>query len=326
MFHLTQNKLEAAIADLDAAIALDPKDADTYEARGIAHVVGAEIRRGHGELQQGDRARSRMLRPPTPTAAASGPSRATCPAALADVEQALKLQPGSVAGLAIARQLCWAASANSTRRWPISNVLRKAMPDNTEVLLQIAALYQAAKQPDKAIVDVRPAARSRSEERGRLSRPGRRLSQPGQAGRGDRRLRSGARARTQEQRRAQQPGLGAGHFAREEPARRQAGHRAGQAGLRSHRVQAGPHLEHAGGRLCRDGRLRHGHHLVEESRRDGTDQLKAPAEQGTRKLPGQEAMARSDPSGNRRAGRNGCCPSERGSPRATTPRASKRGN
>ena len=36
MHYLSQNKLESAIADLDAAIEIDPKDADTHEARGVA--------------------------------------------------------------------------------------------------------------------------------------------------------------------------------------------------------------------------------------------------------------------------------------------------
>jgi tetratricopeptide (TPR) repeat protein len=60
------------------------------------------------------------------------------------------LQPGSVQALQL-----HAALLGSTGKFDQAlqdlNVLRTAMPDNEELLLQIAAVYQAAKQPGKAI-------------------------------------------------------------------------------------------------------------------------------------------------------------------------------
>ena len=60
------------------------------------------------------------------------------------------------------------------------------MPDNDELLLQIAAMHQAAKQPAKAIATYDLVLATDADQRRRLSRPGRLLSQPRQAGRRDR--------------------------------------------------------------------------------------------------------------------------------------------
>ena len=74
------------------------------------------------------------------------------------------MQPGSVAALQLHASLLGSAGKFEQALADL-NLLRRAMPDNPELLLQIAALYQAAKQPHKAIDGLRRRARSRSEER-----------------------------------------------------------------------------------------------------------------------------------------------------------------
>ena len=90
------------------------------------------------------------------------------------------------------------------------------------------------------------------------------------------------------------------------PAQRQTLDRAGHAGLRSDRVQAGPHPQHAGRRLCRDGQLRRGHRTGREKAVElGNDQLKGQLSKELRKLPGPQAVARSDSAGGRGRHRTG---------------------
>ena len=104
MYYLSQNKLEAAIADLDAAIEIDPEDADTHEARGVAHVAGQKLRRGDGKLQQGHRAGARIRRRRYTHRGRVRAIKGDIPAALADVEQALRAAARLGAGPATARQ------------------------------------------------------------------------------------------------------------------------------------------------------------------------------------------------------------------------------
>ena len=51
MFHLTQNRVEDAISDLAAAAEMDPKNADTHEALGIAQLMAQKFDDGARELQ-----------------------------------------------------------------------------------------------------------------------------------------------------------------------------------------------------------------------------------------------------------------------------------
>lgn len=149
MHLLSQNKIADAIADLDAALELDPDDAGTHEARGLA----LSINQKYDEAMESFN-KAIELQPESPAAYTHrGRIRALkgdVPAALTDVEHALKLQPGSI----VARQL-HASLLGSTGKYEEAladlNVLRRAMPDNTDVLQQIAALYLASKQPSKAV-------------------------------------------------------------------------------------------------------------------------------------------------------------------------------
>lgn len=146
---LAQNKIEDAIADFNTAIEIAPEDAETYEARGLALSLAQKYDEAMESLNK-----AIELQPESTVAYTHrGRIRALrgdIPAALTDVEHALKLQPGSI----VARQL-HASLLGSTGKFDEAladlNVLRRAMPDNTEVLEQIAAVYQASKQPSKAI-------------------------------------------------------------------------------------------------------------------------------------------------------------------------------
>lgn len=148
MHYMTQNNLELAIADFNAAIALDPKDAETYEARGMAEA-------GSGKLDESLASFTKAIEiePKSPAAlthrARIRAMKSDIPGALADVEEAMKLQPGSQALLLHANLL--AASGKFEQALGELNVLRQVMPDSPEVLLQLAAVHQAARQPQKAV-------------------------------------------------------------------------------------------------------------------------------------------------------------------------------
>lgn len=149
MFHLSENRAEAALADFQAALELEPEDADTHEACGLAQSL---LQKYDDALASFDKAIEL-----NPQSAAAYTHRARVraikgdtPTALRDVEQALELQPGSVQALQL-----HAALLGSTGKFEGAlrdlNVLRTAMPDNPDLLLQIAAMYQASKQSEKAI-------------------------------------------------------------------------------------------------------------------------------------------------------------------------------
>jgi tetratricopeptide (TPR) repeat protein len=148
MHYMTQNNLELAIADFNAAIAIDPKDAETYEARGMAEA-------GSGKLDESLASFTKAIEiePKSPAAlthrARIRAMKSDIPGALADVEEAMKLQPGSQALLLHANLL--AASGKFEQALGELNVLRQVMPDSPDVLLQLAAVHQAARQPQKAI-------------------------------------------------------------------------------------------------------------------------------------------------------------------------------
>jgi tetratricopeptide (TPR) repeat protein len=72
------------------------------------------------------------------------------PAALADVEAAMKLRPGSVQTILLHASLLGTAGKHEQALAEL-NVLRQVMPDSPDVLLQVGTLYQATKQHDKAI-------------------------------------------------------------------------------------------------------------------------------------------------------------------------------
>jgi tetratricopeptide (TPR) repeat protein len=75
--------------------------------------------------------------------------KADLPGALADVEASMKLQPASQSLLLHASLL--AASGKFEEAQGELNVLRQVMPDNPDVLLQVAAVHQATRQSEKAI-------------------------------------------------------------------------------------------------------------------------------------------------------------------------------
>jgi len=148
MHYLTENKLSEAIADFNAAIAIEPDDAETYEARGMAEAASEKLDESIASFTK-----AIELEPKSPGALTA---RARVRAiqgdlklALADVEEAMKLRPGSQALLLHASLL--AASGKFEQALGELNVLRQVMPDSPDVLLQIAAVYQASQQNEKAI-------------------------------------------------------------------------------------------------------------------------------------------------------------------------------
>lgn len=148
MHYLTENKLSEAIADFNAAIALEPDDAETYEARGMAEAASEKLDEAITSFTK-----AIELEPKSPGALTA---RARVRAiqgdlklALADVEEAMKLRPGSQALLLHASLL--AASGKFEQALGELNVLRQVMPDSPDVLLQIANVYQASQQTEKAI-------------------------------------------------------------------------------------------------------------------------------------------------------------------------------
>ncbi len=148
MHYLTENKLSEAIADFNAAIAIEPDDAETYEARGMAEAASEKLDESIASFTK-----AIELEPKSPGALTA---RARVRAiqgdlklALADVEEAMKLRPNSQALLLHASLL--AASGKFEQALGELNVLRQVMPDSPEVLLQIAAVYQASQQTEKAI-------------------------------------------------------------------------------------------------------------------------------------------------------------------------------
>jgi tetratricopeptide (TPR) repeat protein len=148
MNYLTQNNLELAITDFNAAISLDPKDAETYEARGMAEAAGNKLDESLASFSK-----AIELEPNSPAAlthrARIRAMKSDVPGALADVEQAMKLRPSSQALLLHASLL--AASGKFEQALGELNVLRQVMPDSPDVLMQVAAVHQAARQPEKAI-------------------------------------------------------------------------------------------------------------------------------------------------------------------------------
>ncbi len=148
MNYLTQNNLELAIADFNAAIQLDPDDAETYEARGMAEAASEKLDESLASFTK-----AIELEPNSPAAlthrARIRAMKGDVPGALADVEQAMKLRPGSQALLLHASLL--AASGKFEQALGELNVLRQVMPDSPDVLLQVAAVHQASRQPEKAI-------------------------------------------------------------------------------------------------------------------------------------------------------------------------------
>ncbi len=72
------------------------------------------------------------------------------PAALRDVERALKLQPGFPKAMLLRASLLGKAGRYDPALADL-NTLLKAHPDNPEVLIQMAAVYQASRQFHKAL-------------------------------------------------------------------------------------------------------------------------------------------------------------------------------
>ena len=283
MFHLAQNNLDAAVADLTAAAEIDPKDSDTQEACGIAQALAQKY---DESLESFSRAIE--LDPNAATAYVHrGRIRAIkgdMPGALRDVEHGLRLQPGAVQALQLHASLLGSAGKYDQALVDL-NALRTAMPDNPEVLTQIAAVYQASKQLHKAVATydhlLKNDPKNASAYRGRA----------------DTYLSLGKQNESIADYEA------AGHVARRQIARRQAGHRAGQVGRRGDRIQAGPHCEHAGGSLCRNRRFRHGRDLVEEGRGHWGRPAQEPVAKRAGKLRSPPSVARG-------------CASDRGSGRA----------
>ncbi len=148
MHYLMQSNLELAIADFNAALKIDPQDAETYEARGMAEATGNQLDEALESFSK-----AIEITPDSPNAlthrARIRAMKSDIAGALADVEQAMKLRPGSQTLLLHANLL--AASGKYEQALGELNVLRQVMPDNPDVLLQIAAVHQIAKQSDKAI-------------------------------------------------------------------------------------------------------------------------------------------------------------------------------
>jgi tetratricopeptide (TPR) repeat protein len=71
-------------------------------------------------------------------------------AALVDVEQALKLQPASLQARLLHASLL-SATGEFDKALEDLNLLRRVLPDSPEILLQIAMVHQANKQPLEAI-------------------------------------------------------------------------------------------------------------------------------------------------------------------------------
>ncbi len=148
MHFLTENKLEQAIADFNAALAIEPDDAETYEARGLAEAASDKLDEALASFSK-----AIELEPKSPGAltqrARIRAMKGDLKDALVDVEAAMKLRPGAPTLLLHANLL--AASGKFEQALGELNVLRQVMPDSPEVLLQIAIVYQASKQIDKAI-------------------------------------------------------------------------------------------------------------------------------------------------------------------------------
>ena len=149
MLHLNANNLDKAEADLSAAVALEPKDPDTYEALGVAQALEKKYDEAMESFNK-----TIELEPDSPAAlvhrARIRAIKGDAPAALRDVDQALKLQPGAVQGLQLRAGLL-AGIGKYEPALADLNILRRAAPADPELLVQIAALEQAAKQPDKAV-------------------------------------------------------------------------------------------------------------------------------------------------------------------------------
>ncbi len=148
MNYLTQNNVELAISDFDAAIKLDPDDAETYEARGMAQAAT-------GKLDEALESYNKALEL-APDSAGALTQRARVRAmkgdlatALVDVEKAMRLRPGTQTLLLHAGLL--ASLGKYDQAIDELKVLRQVMPNSPEVLLQVAAVYQASKQTEKAI-------------------------------------------------------------------------------------------------------------------------------------------------------------------------------
>ena len=149
MYHLSENRVDNALADFHAALEIEPDDTDTLEAAGLAQSV----------LEKYDEAMESFnkvieLEPKSPSAythrARVRAIQGDMDAALADVEEALKMQPGSVQALRLHASLL-GGNGEFEKALRDLNMLRTAMPDDPELLLQIGAMYQASKQPDEAI-------------------------------------------------------------------------------------------------------------------------------------------------------------------------------
>jgi tetratricopeptide (TPR) repeat protein len=149
MHYVSQGKLSEAIADFNAALAVDPRDAETLEALGIAQTMAQKFDEAMDSFNK-----AIEIAPQSPMAfthrARVRAMKGDMPAALSDVEQALKLQPGSVLALQLRASLLGSQGKFDAALNDL-NTLRRAMPDNGDLLLQIAALHLAAKQPHKAI-------------------------------------------------------------------------------------------------------------------------------------------------------------------------------
>ncbi len=185
MHYLSQNKLEAAIADFDAAIEIDPKDADTHEARGVAMSLAKNYDEALASFSK-----AIELEPNSPASlthrARVRAIKGDIPAALVDVENALRLQPGSVSALQLRQP--------AGQRGQVGSGIggsEPVAPRHAEQCRIVAANRrglpggQGAEQGDRGL---QRGAGGGSEKRGGLSRPRRRATQLGQAGRSHRGL------------------------------------------------------------------------------------------------------------------------------------------
>ncbi|MGD9723868.1 MAG: tetratricopeptide repeat protein [Pirellulales bacterium] len=149
MYHLSEERPKEALDDFQAALAIEPDDADTHEACGLAQSV----------LQKYDEAVASFDKAieldPKSAAAYTHRGRVRAiqgdaDAALTDAEKALDLQPGSVPALQLHAALLGNAGKFDEALRDLT-LLRRAMPEDQDLLLQIAAMHQASKRPDKAI-------------------------------------------------------------------------------------------------------------------------------------------------------------------------------
>ena len=263
--YLALHDLERAIEDFSAAIRLKPKEATGLSQPRHGLPGQARPRPGRRRPDQGDPARSQGCEAYRNRAAAFT-LKQDGKRAIADYTAAIRLDPKN-AELYTLRGTAEGARSTTRRRSPTSPRRSASTRSTPMTYYARGTAYAQQHDFDRAIADFTTAVAPEPPGLVRLLRPGQPVRRQEGLRAGPGRLPAGHQRRPRRAVRVLRPGLDPGHLPQGGPARRQARRGVRPQGLRGVGEPAQRGLHGPGGRHRRDGRVRGGGEVAAEGAR-----------------------------------------------------------